>query len=548
MIVPTRNEAGNVAAALARTPVMGGGTELIFVEGHSTDDTWATIQKEIARYTGPLKLRAYQQTGKGKGDAVRLGFGKATGDILMILDADLTVPPEELPSFYDVIASGQADFVQGTRLVYPMEPGAMRFFNKLGNVAFSQLFTYLLQQPIKDTLCGTKVLWRRDYERIAAARAVLRRLRSVRRLRPHLRRRATEPEDRRDPGALPGSHLRHDQHRPLEARLAAAADVRRRRPQDQVRVSVGGRQAGVGAAAADGRPAGAHAGAVRGAPAGLGRRTARCGRCTRISYARIAAELPPEALGRRVELGSGPGFARDFIPEHRADGPGGRALARPRGQRRGAAVRRRQRGRARAVRRPPSPAVARGGSSPRRCACWRRAGRIVMCEPYVSPVSWPVYRFLHEEPLDLGVDPLAVQAQAGDGARDPFDANQAIPTLLFGRERQAFEAAFPALAIKRIQHLAGFSFPASGGFSHGPFLPWALVVAAAPVRRAAAGGGDALDGVSHARGHRARLRFAKVAAPSRYARERLDWPPCSSAISRWDSRRSAPRRGRRWAC
>jgi glycosyltransferase involved in cell wall biosynthesis len=125
----------------------------------------------MQRYRGPLKLSAYQQTGKGKGDAVRLGFAKATGDILMILDADLTMPPEELPGFYDVIASGLADYVQGTRLVYPMEPGAMRFFNKLGNMAFSQLFTYLLQQPIKDTLCGTKVLWRRDYERIAAARS-----------------------------------------------------------------------------------------------------------------------------------------------------------------------------------------------------------------------------------------------------------------------------------------------------------------------------------------------------------------------------------------
>jgi SAM-dependent methyltransferase len=153
VIVPARNEAGNVSAAVARTPVMGTGTELVFVEGHSTDDTWATIQKTMQGYQGPL------------------GFSQATGDILMILDADLTVPPEELPIFHDVIAGGHADFVQGTRLVYPMEPGAMRFFNKLGNVAFSQLFTYLLQQPIKDTLCGTKVLWRKDYERIAAGRA-----------------------------------------------------------------------------------------------------------------------------------------------------------------------------------------------------------------------------------------------------------------------------------------------------------------------------------------------------------------------------------------
>jgi hypothetical protein len=171
VVVPARNEAGNVQAAIDRTPVMGKSTELIFVEGHSSDGTWDAIQSAMRRYDGPLTLRAFQQTGKGKGDAVRLGFAHATGELLMILDADLTVPPEDLPAFYDVAARGQADYVQGTRLVYPMEPGAMRFFNKLGNLAFSQLFTYLLQQPIKDTLCGTKVLWRKDYERIAAARS-----------------------------------------------------------------------------------------------------------------------------------------------------------------------------------------------------------------------------------------------------------------------------------------------------------------------------------------------------------------------------------------
>jgi hypothetical protein len=172
VVVPTRNEAGNVAGAIERTPVMGKSTELIFVEGGSSDGTWETIQQAIKDYKGPLKLSAYQQTGKGKGDAVRLGFSKAKGDVLMILDADLTVPPEELPVFYDVIARGLGDYVQGTRLVYPMEPGAMRFFNRIGNHAFSQLFTYLLQQPIKDTLCGTKVLRRTDYERLAAARHV----------------------------------------------------------------------------------------------------------------------------------------------------------------------------------------------------------------------------------------------------------------------------------------------------------------------------------------------------------------------------------------
>jgi SAM-dependent methyltransferase len=172
VVVPTRNEAGNVDAAIARTPVMGAGTELIFVEGGSSDGTWEKVQQAMAEYRGPLKLSAYQQTGKGKGDAVRLGFEKATGDLLMILDADLTVPPEDLPVFFEAAVRGQADYLQGTRLVYPMDPGAMRFFNKLGNVAFSQLFSYLLQQPIKDTLCGTKVVWRTDYQRIAANRHV----------------------------------------------------------------------------------------------------------------------------------------------------------------------------------------------------------------------------------------------------------------------------------------------------------------------------------------------------------------------------------------
>jgi glycosyltransferase involved in cell wall biosynthesis len=112
-----------------------------------------------------------QQAGRGKGDAVRLGFAAATGDILMILDADLTMPPEELPKFYEVIASGRAEFANGVRLVYPMEKEAMQFLNLCANKAFSLIFTWLLGQPVKDTLCGTKVLSRAHYEKIAANRA-----------------------------------------------------------------------------------------------------------------------------------------------------------------------------------------------------------------------------------------------------------------------------------------------------------------------------------------------------------------------------------------
>ncbi len=166
IIVPARNEAGNVPAIFARTPELGGGTELIFVEGHSSDDTYAAIERTIAE-NPHRKCKLFRQTGKGKGDAVRMGFAEATGDILMILDADLTVPPEDLHRFYDAIASGKAEFANGVRLVYPMQKQAMRFLNLLGNKFFSFAFSWLLGQPVKDTLCGTKVLRKSHYQQIA---------------------------------------------------------------------------------------------------------------------------------------------------------------------------------------------------------------------------------------------------------------------------------------------------------------------------------------------------------------------------------------------
>ena len=170
VIIPARNEAGNIAAAVARTPQIGAWTDLIFVEGHSRDDTWAQIQ-HVAAANPHLRIKTIRQTGRGKGDAVRAGFAAASGDILMILDADLTMPPEELPKFYHVIATGRAEFANGVRLVYPMDERAMQFLNLCANKAFGLIFTWLLGQPIKDTLCGTKVLRRAHYENIAANRA-----------------------------------------------------------------------------------------------------------------------------------------------------------------------------------------------------------------------------------------------------------------------------------------------------------------------------------------------------------------------------------------
>ncbi len=170
VIIPARNEAGNIEAAFQRLPEMGSQTEIVFVEGHSRDDTYAAIEQAIQNHPERPAL-LFKQTGKGKADAVRLGFEKATGDVLMILDADLTVRPEDLPRFYEALVSGKGEFINGVRLVYPMQEQAMRFLNLVGNKGFSMTFSWLLGQPIKDTLCGTKVLWKRDYERIAANRA-----------------------------------------------------------------------------------------------------------------------------------------------------------------------------------------------------------------------------------------------------------------------------------------------------------------------------------------------------------------------------------------
>ena len=170
VVIPARNEAGNIEAAIARTPTMGTWTELIFVEGNSTDETWEVIQQAKQNHPNrPIKI--LQQQGKGKGDAVRTGFAAAEGDILMILDADLTVPPEEMPKFYDAIVSGACEFANGSRLVYPMEKRAMQFLNLCANKTFGFLFSWLLGQSLKDTLCGTKVLTKADYQRIAENRS-----------------------------------------------------------------------------------------------------------------------------------------------------------------------------------------------------------------------------------------------------------------------------------------------------------------------------------------------------------------------------------------
>ena len=170
ILVPCRNEKGNIEQAVARTPVFGKHQEFIFVEGWSKDGTYEEVEREIRAY--PYKdIKLYKQPGKGKADAVHFGFEKAGGDVLMILDADLTVPPEDMPKFYNAIKQDKGEFINGCRLVYPMEDDAMKFLNHVANKFFGLFFSWLLGQRYKDTLCGTKVMMRHHYRELVAGRS-----------------------------------------------------------------------------------------------------------------------------------------------------------------------------------------------------------------------------------------------------------------------------------------------------------------------------------------------------------------------------------------
>jgi hypothetical protein len=171
VIVPCRNERGNIESAVARMPRFTEDIEIIFVEGNSSDGTYEECLRVQESYSKTWDIRVLKQDGKGKADAVWKGFDHARCDVLMILDADLTVPPEQLAQFHAAMEENRGEFVMGTRMVYPMEDQAMRFANWFGNRVFATLFSFILNQRITDCLCGTKVISKADYQRLKAAKS-----------------------------------------------------------------------------------------------------------------------------------------------------------------------------------------------------------------------------------------------------------------------------------------------------------------------------------------------------------------------------------------
>lgn len=162
VIVPCRNEAGNIQQAVERIPMMGHHTEILFCDDQSTDGTAEEV-KRLAKAHPEKDIRLIEGPGICKAENVFTGMRAARGDVLMILDGDLTVMPEELPTFLRALVTSQGDFVNGSRLIYPMPQQAMKFANRIGNKFFGVVFSFLLDQRIKDTLCGTKVFWRKDW-------------------------------------------------------------------------------------------------------------------------------------------------------------------------------------------------------------------------------------------------------------------------------------------------------------------------------------------------------------------------------------------------
>lgn len=174
IIIPCKDEAGTIDTLMRSMPRLGSSCELIFIDGHSTDGTWEAIQSYVHKKNTRFTIRLYGQKGEGKWDAVSYGFAKSTGDILMIFDADLSMEAMMLSKFYATARQNPQALIIGSRFIYPQESGAMRLLNHTGNILFSRIFSVMLKQKITDTLCGTKVLYRKEYKKILEATSAFR--------------------------------------------------------------------------------------------------------------------------------------------------------------------------------------------------------------------------------------------------------------------------------------------------------------------------------------------------------------------------------------
>lgn len=478
VIIPVRNERENIRPALRRIPALTDRLEVIFVEGHSTDGTWEELQRVVRDYTGPLRVKALLQPGSGKKDAVWLGIAHAENDLVAILDADLTMPPELLPRFYDAYRAGLADLVNGSRLVYPVEGGAMPFLNRLANVFFAKALSFVLETRVGDALCGTKLFPRHDHERF--------------------RRWARDAGDLDPfgdfellfPAALLGLGI-IDVPIPYRQRTYGASNIRRFR--DGLRllemIVLGALGSRLGpwerpsvhpttapTSDAAGQCCGASSSTCAASPASSDMSSYQhyrdvwnakpvLRRVYRDYFDRIASQLLP---GHTLEIGGGSGNFKQTRPDTVSMDIAAlpwldiAADAQWLPFREGVF--------ANVVAIDLLHHLERPVMFFRECErIVEPRGRILLIEPAVTWLSWPIYALFHPEPLDLKADPLE-DGELTPG-RSPFSANQACATLILGRHRRRFESLFPSLAITRVDWISLVVYPLSGGFRSWSLLP-----------------------------------------------------------------------------
>lgn len=170
IIVPAKNEEGNLNELINRIPYLGNNVEVIISCGISNDNTLG-MAKSLK--SDNFIIKVIEQTSKGKANAVWEACEQSSNDLIAILDADLSVDPEELSSFFELIETKKCDFVNGTRLIYSMEKGSMRFINNFGNRLFQYVVSKIIRLPLTDSLCGTKVFKKNLYEKIKKWQSVV---------------------------------------------------------------------------------------------------------------------------------------------------------------------------------------------------------------------------------------------------------------------------------------------------------------------------------------------------------------------------------------
>ncbi len=166
IIIPAKNEEKNLKPLLNQIPELEEDHEIILAIGDSEDKTYEVAKEIKEARCWPFEVKVIKQTGKGKANAVWEAVEEASKEVIIILDADISVNPETIVQFNSVIDTGKASFVNGTRLIYGMESGAMRIVNNLGNRIFQYIVSIIIGQKITDSLCGTKVFFRKDFNKI----------------------------------------------------------------------------------------------------------------------------------------------------------------------------------------------------------------------------------------------------------------------------------------------------------------------------------------------------------------------------------------------